>query len=183
MTTPRIPPVEEPDEEQAALLAKTLLAPDGTPLNVFATLAHSPQLLRRVNGLGGYFFVHSRIPERERELVILRTAARIDCGYEIGQHRWIGARAGLSPTEIDAVITGVSEHSWSRDDQALLAFTDEVIRTDTVADATWDALAGTYDELQRAELLVLIGFYRLLGGVLNGLRVQLDVPSGDGEED
>jgi 4-carboxymuconolactone decarboxylase len=183
VTAPRIPPVDEPDEDQAALLAKTLRAPDGTVLNVFATLAHSPQLLRRVNALGGYFFVHARIPPRERELVILRTAARIGSTYEIGQHRWIGAQAGLTPTEIEHAIATGSEHAWLREDAALLAFTDELIRTDTITDATWDAMAGSYDELQRAELLALIGFYRMLGGVLNGLRVQLEAPTADGNSD
>ena len=48
---PRIPPVEAPDEEQQELLAKTLMGPDGEPLNVFKTLAHRPRLLRRVNNL------------------------------------------------------------------------------------------------------------------------------------
>jgi alkylhydroperoxidase family enzyme len=174
MTTPRILPVDSPDVEQAALLAKTLLAPDGRPLNVFATLAHRPLLLRRVNALGGYFFINGHIAARERELVILRTATRIGSTYEIGQHRRIGVEAGLTSAEIDSAIDPTSEHSWSPDDRALLAFTDEVIRTDTISDAGWDALAGSYDELERAELLVLVGFYRMLGAVLNGLRVRPD---------
>jgi 4-carboxymuconolactone decarboxylase len=179
-TPPRIPPVAEPDEEQSALLEKTLRGPHGTVLNVFATLGHSPQLLRRVNALGGYFFVHARIAPRERELVILRTAALIGSGYEIHQHRWIGAQAGLTAAEVEGATSLDSHHPWSGEDAALLAFTEEVIRTDTVTDATWDALAGCYDELQRAELLALIGFYRMLGGVLNGLRVRIEEPPAGG---
>jgi 4-carboxymuconolactone decarboxylase len=183
MTTPRIPTVDDPDEEQAGLLAKTLLSPEGRPLNVFATLAHSPQLLRRMNALGGYFFVHAGIPARDRELVILRTAGRIGCAYELGQHRWIGAEAGLMPEEIESAIVPQSTHQWSPEDRALFTFVDEVLSSDTVGDDSWDGLAGSYDELQRAELLVLIGYYRMLGVVLNGLRVQLDAPDALGHDD
>lgn len=176
MTASRIPPVTSPDEEQSALLDNTLLAPDGSPFNVFATLAHRPRLLRRVNALGGYFFVHAEIAERDRELVILRTAARIDCPYEIAQHRSLAAQAGLTSDEIGAALDLESWYRWSPEDSALLGFVDELLRTDTVGDETWDRLADRYDALQRTELLVLVGYYRMLGGVLNGLRVQIDAP-------
>jgi 4-carboxymuconolactone decarboxylase len=171
---PRIDPVERPDGDQRELLAKTLPGPDGAPLNIFRTLAHRPQLLRRVNALGGYFMLHGDLEARDRELVILRTAAHARSAYEIGQHRWLGARAGLSSAEIEAALDPAAGHPWSSEDRALLAFTDELAATDTVSDAAWDALADRLDDLQRAELLVLAGFYRMLAGVLNGLGVELD---------
>jgi 4-carboxymuconolactone decarboxylase len=171
---PRIEPVEQADEEQAKLLSKSLPGPDGQPLNVFRTLVHRPELMRRINGLGGYFFVHGGIEVRERELVILRTAARVKCAYEIGQHRWIGAKAGLTPEEIEAALDAMLDHRWSNDDAALLAFADELLSTDTVSDVSWEALGGRYDDTHRTELLVLVGYYRMLAGVLNGLQIELD---------
>ena len=39
---------------------------------------------------------------------------------------------------------------------------------------TWGRLSALFDEQQRIELLVLVGFYRMLAGVLNGLDVDLD---------
>jgi 4-carboxymuconolactone decarboxylase len=171
---PRILPLEHPDEEQRALLDKALPGPNGKPLNVFLTLAHRPELLRRVNALGGYFMVHGAIAPRERELVILRTAAHARSEYEIGQHRRIGAEAGLSAAEIEAVLDPASGHGWPQPDGALLAFVDELVETGTVSDAAWESLAGEYDDLQRVELLTLIGFYRMLAGVLHGLGVELE---------
>ena len=171
---PRIPPVEEPDEEQQELLAKTLMGPDGQPLNVFKTLAHRPRLLRRVNALGGYFMAHGAIPVRERELVILRVAARADSEYEIGQHRWIAAKAGLTAAEIDAAVDPAREQPFTDDELALLALADELAATDTISDALWERLGGHWSDDERLELLVLAGFYRLLAGVLNGAGVELD---------
>lgn len=175
MSTARIAPVGDRDEEQQKLLAKSLAGPDGQALNVFTTLAHVPELMRRVNALGGYFMVHGEIPLRERELVILRTAARARSDYELGQHRWIAAtQARLSQPEIEAAIDTDSEFAWPSDDQALLEFTDELLLTDTVSDRIWGRVGESLSDHQRIELLVLVGFYRLLAGFLNGVGVELD---------
>jgi 4-carboxymuconolactone decarboxylase len=172
---PRIPPVREPDAEQRDALAKTLQSPDGTPLNIFATLAHIPRLMGRVNALGGYFMVHGRIGERDRELAILRTAAHARSEYEIAQHRLLGARAGLRPTEIESALDLRSDGSaLPPDDRALLRFVDEVIRHGTVSDAAWDGVAGKLDQLQRLELLLLVGYYRMIAGFLNGIGVEIE---------
>jgi 4-carboxymuconolactone decarboxylase len=169
---PRIAPVSTPDEEQSKLLSKTLLGPDGEPLNIFTTLVREPELMRRVNGLGGYFFVTGSIAVRERELVILRTASYANCIYEIAQHRWIAAKAGLSAAQIEAALDPAVDHPWSEADAALLAFTDVLLATDTVSDEAWAAVPG--GDTVRLELLVLVGYYRLLAGVLNGIGVEVD---------
>jgi 4-carboxymuconolactone decarboxylase len=170
---PRIAPLEDPDEEQAKLLAHSLPGPDGRPLNVFRTLVRSPELMKRMNGLGGYFFVHGTIATRERELIVLRTASTARSSYEIGQHRWICAEAGLNDDEIEAALDAARPHDWSPADRALLRFTDQLLATDSVTADAWAALES-YGDQGRMELLVLVGYYRLLAGVLNGIGVELD---------
>lgn len=171
---PRIEPVTNPNEEQRQSLSKTMHAPDGTPVNVFATLAHQPQLMRRVNALGGYFMAHGSIALRDRELVILRVAGTCNGTYEEGQHRWIGAeKAGLSAGEIEAAIDAEQPHSWSGGDAQLLVFVDEVLASGTVSDPTWLTLEP-WGDIKRTELLVLIGFYQMLAIVTNALGVDLD---------
>lgn len=171
---PRVPPVSEVDDAQREALDKTLTGPDGLPLNIFTTLAHRPKLLRRVNALGGYFPLHGSIPVREREIVILRTAGRVRSAYVEGHHRHLGREAGLSADEIDAAADPAASHPWSPGDQALLRFTDELLTYDTVSDAAWDALAEPWGDAGRLELLLLAGHYRMLGGMLNALRVEVD---------
>lgn len=181
---PRIDPVHSPDDVQREALSKTLHNPDGTPVNVFATLVHQPQLMRRVNALGGYFMAHGSIPIRERELVILRVAATCESAYEIGQHRWIaGQKTTLTADEIEAALIPGSTHAWSTEDGHLMGFVDELLSAGTIADETWARMAG-WGDTGRLELLVLIGFYRMLAGVLNAVGVDLDpsvvaVLSGD----
>lgn len=171
---PRIRPVSDPDEDQIARLAKTPLDEDDAPLNVFATLAHRPRLMARVNALGSCLMFKSLIPGRERELVILRTAATIGCDYELTHHRSLAAASGLTDAEIESAVRGGGDHRWPDADQALLDATDELLDRADLDDSTWNALDGFLDEPQRIELIVLVGFYRMLGGALNSLRVEVD---------
>jgi 4-carboxymuconolactone decarboxylase len=172
--TARIDPVADPDEATRELLAKTYLGPDGQPLALFTTLAAQPRLMRRVNALGGYFMAHGRLEFRDRELIILRTAALSGSAYELAQHRLISVEAGLTQEQIDAAADPGSEHSWNDEDRMLLDFTAELLATHTVSDATWERLGTRFDDDQRVELLMLVGFYRMLAGVLNGIGVEVD---------
>ena len=49
---------------------------DGSPLNIFATLAHHPALLRRWLVFATHVFAKNSLPQRDRELLILRTGWR-----------------------------------------------------------------------------------------------------------
>lgn len=167
---PRIHPVEDVDEEVRELLSKTL-ARDGEPLNVFATLAHHPRLLGRFNALGGLFLARGLLPARIRELVVLRVAWRTGSVYEWGQHVLIGGAVGLSA---DEVLSVASERPWEGDpaESCALAVADELLDRDDVANPVWSVARARFDEAQLLELLCLVGFYRMLAGVLNAVRVQ-----------
>ena len=83
--SPRIRTIEDPPEETRAILAKGLTW-DGRPLNMPATLAHHPRLLKRFTVFAGAFLSRSVLPDRDRELLTLRAAARFDSEYYFGHH-------------------------------------------------------------------------------------------------
>lgn len=170
-SAPRIEPVVDPDEEVRDLLARTLLH-DGEPLHLFSTLARHPRLMSRFNVLGGFFLTRGTLAPRDRELVILRVAWRTRSVYEWGQHVLIGADAGLDPDEIRAVTTSTPHDPWGPSDAALLTFTDELLAATDVSDPTWAAVAAFLDERQLLELVCLVGFYRMISGVLRAVGVQ-----------
>jgi 4-carboxymuconolactone decarboxylase len=170
MAEPRIKPVTTPTPEAAETLAK-LGTVDGRPLNIFGTLAHHPQLLRRYIALGGVFLSSIQLPARERELVILRVAWRTRALYEFGHHTRMGLAAGLTNAEIDRVV--VAElGGWPAADAMLLRAADELQADDRVGDPTWALLAERYSEAELLELLGLIGFYRMTAGLLNSTGVE-----------
>lgn len=172
--TPRLTPPARLDELQREALARTVPGSDGNPLNVFATLAHRPRLLRHLSALGGYFPLHSNLTTRDRELVTLRVAVRCRAAYVEAHHRVIAARDGVPDEEIAAAADPTAAQPWDRRDAALLRFADELVEDHVVSDATWDALDGHLDDEQRMELLVLVGFYALFSGLTTTLRIDED---------
>ncbi len=179
-TAPRVAPVTEFDGEVADILQNALTV-DGSPLNIFGTLAHHPKLLKRFNLLGGFLLNKGLVPAREREIVILRVGWNAQAVYEFGQHTLIGRQTGLTDAEIAAIAGG--EHEWSADDQALIDLADDLCRDDVVSDDTWSRL-GRWSDAERIELVIVAGFYRLVSGFLNTFGVQLDngVPSWPGSD-
>jgi alkylhydroperoxidase family enzyme len=155
----------------AEVLAKTAVR-DGEPLNIFRTLAHQPTLLKRFNALGGAFLAHGLLPARERELVILRVGWNCRSVYEFGQHTLMGREAGLTEAEVAALATTRAGGPWSDDDEALIALADEICADDCASDATFDALRKRWSDAELVELVALVGFYRMVSGMLNTLGVQ-----------
>lgn len=171
----RIAPVApgDIDDELAETLGAAMTV-DGRPLNIFAVLGRHPKLLKRFNLLGGLLLNKGLLPEREREVVILRVGWNAQAVYEFGQHTIIGRRCGLTDDEITALTEDPAEHSWSDGDRDLIALADELAADDCVTDATWERLAARWSDAELVELLVLAGFYRLVSGFLNSAGVELD---------
>ena len=174
-STPRLPPLtlEEMTDEQRELVGG---AGSGPPMNIFATLVRAPGLYRRWSPFAGKLLRGGKLPERDRELVILRTAVRCDAAYEWGQHVSIGRQAGLSDEEILRVAKGPGEDGWSDHDRALLVAVDELQDAHCLSDGTWQALAAGYSEEQMIELTFVSGHYALLAGALNSCGVQPEGP-------
>lgn len=169
MSEPRIPPITDPSPEVVDAMAKTGIPADA-PLNIFATLAHHPRLLKRFNVLGGLFLTRGLLPARERELVILRTGWRTRCEYEFGQHVVLGRRAGLDEEEIRRVTR--DDGGWSAGDALLVRLADEVHETRDVSDELWRDLSERWNQAELLELVALAGFYGMVSSILKAARVQ-----------
>lgn len=173
---PRIAPLppEQWDERLTRVLQGT---PGGVaePMHIFTTLARGPEeLFRRWLGFGGAL-LNGTLPDRLRELVILRTAARVDGRYEWAQHIGIAKGVGVRKDEIEALGDEVGAVEWAPLEEAALRAVDETAADGEISDATWAALSAHLDERERIELLMLIGHYVMLSSVLRSLRVQLEL--------
>jgi 4-carboxymuconolactone decarboxylase len=168
---PRIEPIDDPGPEVAELLGHTMTDTRGTPLTIFRTMARHPALLKRWNVIAGFFRTRGVLPAHAREIVTLRTAWRIDCQYEWGQHVLIARAAGVA----DEDITPLAQTTPSMpkpDDDLLVRLVDELVDADDVSDPTWNALTAHYRVEEVFELIMLVGLYRMAGGFLNATGVQ-----------
>ena len=175
MTMPRIPTVTEPSPEVTELYERGgLRAPDGSTLNIFATLAHHPKLLKRWLVFAGHVLSKSTLSPRDRELAILRVGVVCHAPYEFGQHYVIAQRSDITIVEIDQVRVGPTHPAWTVFEQALLRSVDELHHDSRIGDATWAVLATEYSEEQLLDLIFTIGNYHLVSFALNSCRVELD---------
>jgi alkylhydroperoxidase family enzyme len=176
VSTPRIPPLPPAErDERTEELLRSLRAgpgPDGEDLNIFATLARHPRLLKRWAAFGGILLYGGELPSRERELLILRTAWNCRAEYEWGQHVRIGLASGLTEDEVARVPDGPGGAGWSAEDAVLLAAADELHGDARIGDATWQALAARFSEAQLIEVCMLVGQYHLVAFALNSLGVE-----------
>lgn len=174
----RIAPLdaEERDDGQAALLDR-LRAFRGRDLNVFATVARHPRLLRAWVRFGGVLMNEGLLPARDRELLVLRTAKRCGADYEWRHHSEIAVEVGLPAGAIQAA-AGEAEpaDTW---DAILIAAADELTGERQLSDHTWAALARRYDERQLIEVCFLVGQYALIAGVVRSLGIENDPPAAE----
>src|SRR5688500_13046788 len=139
-TTPRLEPLpaDVPMDDDVAAMLGGLTAPDGSRLNIFGTLARHPGLFRKWMPFGGKLLI-GKLPARDREILILRTAWNTQSEYEWGQHVTIGRRAGLSDDEIARIPGDAKTNGWGDDDAQLIAVADELHADAGISDASWKA--------------------------------------------
>ncbi len=173
--TPRLAPITEPTPEVEELYAKGgLRDPQGKTLNIFATLAHHPALMRRWMVFATHVLSKSTLTPRDRELVILRIGARCHSQYEFSQHAIIARRSDITDEEIEATKQALDAHAWSTKDAALLRAADELHDDALVSDATWATLTAELSVEQVLDVIFAVGNYNLVSMVLNSTGVQLD---------
>ena len=95
-------------------------------LALFRTVAHNPRVLSRWRG--GGLLDKGSITLRQRELIILRTTARLKAEYEWGVHvAYFKAKAGFSDTEIAATLHSGATSGWSAEESVLIEMTDALV--------------------------------------------------------
>jgi len=176
LSRPRIPPLKESemDENAIKLLKPAKALGRGKYLNIFTTLIRHPKLYKAWNTFGNYILGQSKIPAREREILILRIGWLCQSEYEWGQHVVIGKLCGLKEEEINQIIEGPDSKGWNPFESALLSAVDELYENSFISDSTWNILSGKYDEQQLIDLIFTVGQYNLVSMVLNSLGIQLD---------
>jgi alkylhydroperoxidase family enzyme len=161
------------EEDHADLLERINRDRTGAS-NVLTTLLRHPVLFRQWMPLSGTLLYGSLLPDRDRELLILRTASNCRAGYEWAHHVVIGKQAGLTDEEIERVRKGPINESWSSDDAVLLTAADELHHDSHISDKTWAALAARYDEKQQIEVPILVGQYHMVAFALNSLGIEIE---------
>lgn len=164
----RIPPVapEAFTSEQKALVG------DWATLNFSRVIVEHPDLYRVLMPMISKVITGSKLPPRDREVLILRTLSASNEIYEYNHHVTIARKAGLSDAEIEAVSVGAAELPPL--DGALVRAADELMREQRIADRTWRELAERYSSMQLMDVVAVVGVYVLMAMLTKSFGIQLE---------
>jgi 4-carboxymuconolactone decarboxylase len=171
----RVRPLD-PDQVREDLrpLLATIVDNTGCP-NVFYTMAHNPGILAKWLPLSSKLMSAGRLSARVREGAILRAAMRAACEYELSVHIGLAMAAGLTTEEVNSVVSGGDlASSLSPLEVACIHAADDLDRDHRVCAATWEVLVAELPPSQLIELLILIGHYTMLAGVLNSAGTEIE---------
>ena len=146
----------------------------GQPLNVHGLMAHNPDLLAAWWDLRQHVVHGGLLNDRHRELIVLRVAAHTACWYEWASHVQRGLSAGLTASEIDAVMRPAEEGDWADCDRLLLQAVDDSAAFNRILPGTREALQAHFNAAQLLDITAIYGTYVLLATLINTWGLEVD---------
>ena len=171
-----------PDADDLDPRARAVL--DRTPvrINLFTMLANAPALMAPTLGLGRAILTAGELDPVLRELVILATAQRTGTEYEWVQHEAIGRHAGVRDDQLAALAGGAWDGpAFDARESLALQIVAELLDTGTPAPELVTRAAGELGRAGLLELLLVAGYYAMLGGVMRAVQLDVDAPLDAGQ--
>ncbi|MAF72079.1 MULTISPECIES: carboxymuconolactone decarboxylase family protein [Alteromonas] len=170
----KLNPIRSPfNKDVEAILMNYPKGPNGYTLKLFRVFANSLRFLAG-KGVVNLLDEGSPLSANERELVILRVTANLNCEYEWGLHVSVFSEAaGLSKEQVAKTKTGCStDPVWAKRQSLLLKCVDEICDDSKVHETTYAQFQKTWDVQQQLEILALCGNYHTVSFVANTSRVE-----------
>jgi 4-carboxymuconolactone decarboxylase len=167
-------------EQCDELMRNIRLPEDMARANAFGMLAHAPAIGSSVLKLNHSILTAADLDFFVHELVILRVSQRTQAWYAWTQHITIARAIGLSDAQTAALARGdAPEELFSPRERVALAFTDELLDRPRVSEDTFSQVRDWFSTREVVELLITIGYYRMIGALLTSLDVGLDPPRAE----
>ena len=145
------------------------------PLQVYGAIAHSEPALKGFLAMGNELGQH-RLTKRIREIIVLRMASLLECGYELHQHRKFAEFVGLTKEEICLIEEGIDSALLNPEERAVLQMVSE-LTVGNVSEKTYKIVAHYFDNQQMVEIVFIFGYYQLLEKFIETFQIE---PESDG---
>ncbi len=165
----RMPPIpaDKMTDIQKRVVADIMAGPRGHLVGPFIPLLRSPDFMDRLQKTGEYLRFNSAFETRLSEMAILITARLWSQNFEWHAHSQIAAKAGLKPAIIAAIAEGRRPSDMAADEATIWHFLDELTRTRTVSEPTYQRTLAAFGERGIIDLIGIHGYYSLLAMILN----------------
>lgn len=165
----RLPPLpsEQWSAEQRAAADEVVRGPRGRLLAPFVPMLRSPELMLHAQRLGEYLRYRNALGQRLTELAILVTARHWTQPVEWAIHAPIAQREGVAAETVAAIAAGRRPAQMTDDEALVHDFSVELLRTQTVGDATWRRAVAHLGERGVVDLIGIAGYYGFLSMLMN----------------
>ncbi len=177
---PRVAPItgksDVPAEHHAVVDAVVKVF--GNVRGPFSMLLHSPKLAERVLPLVTFFRDESVVEAKLRSVAILTAVREREAAYVWAAQVAAARRNGVREEVIDLIRAKGDPGTLPADEREIVTYTRQLMRTNRVDQAAFDALKNRYGVQWLVELTAAANYFALLSGVVNAFEVAAP-PDGD----
>ena len=148
----------------------------GSVRGPMALLMHHPALAGHVAELGSQVRFRGVLSGAERELAILAAGREVEAPYEWVAHAPLGLREGVRPEAIDLVRERRPTAGLPSREAVIVDVVRALFREHRIPDELYARAEAELGRQALVELVVLAGYYGLIGFVLNAFEA--DLPAG-----
>jgi 4-carboxymuconolactone decarboxylase len=178
---PRVSPIagksDVPAEHHAVVDQVTKVF--GNVRGPFSMLLHSPKLAERVLPLVTFFRDESVVEAKLRSVAILTAVREREAAYVWAAQVAAARRNGVADEVIDLIRAKGDPGKLSADERDIVTFTRQLMRTNRVDQAVFDALNTRHGVKWLVELTAAANYFALLSGIVNAFEV---APPPDGDK-
>lgn len=142
----------------------------------YGILLHSPELAERTAALGQFVRWNSDLTPAQRETAIITAARHWDAELMWGSHVQLARNAGVRDEVIATIGARADLDGLEADEAAIAGYVRELLETNRVTAATFEALRDLVGDAGIVDLTGLVGYYAVVGFTLNAFEVP--PPSG-----
>ncbi len=163
---------EELDADSQAVWDR-VVGTRGSIRGPFAILMHNPPLADRVAELGAQLRFRSSLSGADKELAILTAGREVEAGYEWVAHEPLGLKEGTRPEAIAVVRDRLPTTDLRPREAVLVDVVRALFREHRIPDDVYRRAEAELGRQALVELVVLAGYYGLIGFVLNTFEAEL----------
>ena len=173
MSRDDLPADKQPIYDRIAATRGGIGPQSGLP-NSFSALLNSPGAAEAVAGLGEYLRFRSSLDPIIREIAILATARELNSRYGWAHHEPVARQAGVRDEVIESIRIGRAPMGLPAKEGVFAQAARELAGRGALTDRTFQAVLHLLGPEQTVDLIVLIGYYAMLGRALDTLGVELE---------
>ena len=177
---PRITPVAAKDDlaPEHQYVFDQVMQVFGRIRGPFSVLLHSPKLAERLLPMVPFAREGTIVEPQLRQIAVLAAVRERDANYVWAAQVDASRRVGLREAVIDLLRAKGDPDALTQDESDIVTYTRQLMRTNRVEQAVFDALRERHGVQWMVELTAVANFYVALCGVVNAFEVPVP-PDGD----